>query len=160
MICILGCLNTKNGLIICKEMRSWLDTEHNVFEVHQEPPGKLFVYPAIKCAVDTAITMNEPVLYLHTKGAANPYPLHYKESMMASCVNYPKNAKPEDCQKIVRNMWKHEFTGQRLQRYIEEVNKEEPIIVCPFTGTEKYTWQNGFIINPLAAKELKKNISF
>ena len=156
MICILGCLDTKNGLIICKEMRSWLDTEHDVFEVHQEPPGKLFEYPAIKCAVNAAITVNEPVLYLHTKGAYNLIPTHYKVSMMAPCVNFPKEAKPEDCQRIVRNMWKHEFTGESLQQYIKEANVNEPRVVCPFTGPEKYTWQNGFIINPSAAKEIKK----
>lgn len=160
MICILGCLDTEEGLKICKEMREWLDKEHSVFVVHQTPPGNMFEYPAIKYAIDTAITLNEPVLYLHTKGAGNKIPLNYKTAMMSPNVNFPKEAKPEDCQKIVRLMWKKEFTGDRLKEYEKIVNTNLPTVVCPFTGKEKLTWQNGFIINPAAAKEIKKTFHF
>jgi hypothetical protein len=156
MICILGCLDNRNGLIICSEMLEWLEKEHTVLVVHQEPPGKAFEYPAIKMALETSIEKNEPVLYLHTKGAGNPIPTYYKERMMAKEVNYPKSAKPEDCQRVVRMMWKHEFTGKRLKDYLDAVNTSEPTVACPMTGKERLTWQNGWIINPAGAKELLK----
>ena len=94
MICILGCLDNKEGKEICSEMLKWLEKEHSVFVVHQAPPGKEFEYPAIKKVLDCAIQLNEPVLYLHTKGAGNPIPTYYKERMMAPEVNYPKEAAP------------------------------------------------------------------
>lgn len=156
MRCILGCLDTDTGLKICDEMLEWLKPCHDVKVIHQEPPGVKFEYPAIAEAIDLAITTNEPVLYLHTKGAANLIPGNYKVSMMADCVNYPATAVPEDCQKIVRNMWRQEFTTDRLKLYIERVIKNDCVVVCPFTGPEKYTWQNGFIISQSAAVELKK----
>lgn len=160
MVCILGCLDTEEGLKICKEMREWLDKEHSVFVVHQAPPGNKFEYPAIKCAIDTAITLNEPVLYLHTKGAANKIPLNYKTAMMSPDVKFPKEAKSEDCQKIVRLMWKEEFTGDRLLNYLNAVNTNSPVVACPLTGKEQLTWQNGWIINPSDAKELSKTFHF
>lgn len=160
MICILGCLDTEEGLKICEEMREWLDKEHSVFVVHQAPPVNKFEYPAIKCVIEAAITLNEPVLYLHTKGAGNKIPLNYKTAMMSPNVNFPKEAKPEDCQKIVRLMWKKEFTSDRLKEYEKIINTNLPTVVCPFTGKEKLTWQNGFIINPAAAKEIKKTFHF
>jgi hypothetical protein len=157
MICVFGCLDNKEGMSIYKEMMTWLNKEHEIIEIHQEPPGKEFEYPAIKCAIETSIKSNKPILYLHTKGAGNPIPSYYKERMMSDDVNYPSEAKPEDCQRIVRMMWKHEFTGERLKVYLNTVNKNEPIVACPLTGKEKLTWQNGWIINSLAAKELLKS---
>lgn len=156
MICILGCLDNEAGLSICKEMLEWIKKEHDVFVVHQAPPGIQFEYPAIKKVLDTAVLLNEPVLYLHTKGAGNPIPSCYKERMMAPTVNFPKEAKPEDCQKVVRMMWKKEFTGERLKEYLKAANTNEPVVVCPLTGKERLTWQNGWIINPAGAKELLK----
>ena len=79
---------------------------------------------------------------------------------MSPNVNFPKEAKPEDCQKIVRLMWKKEFTGDRLKEYEKIINTNLPTVVCQFTGKEKLTWQNGFIINPAAAKEIKKTFHF
>lgn len=160
MICILGCLDTEEGLKICEEMCEWLDKEHSVFVVHQAPPGNKFEYPAIKRVIDAAITLNEPVLYLHTKGAANKIPLNYKTAMMSPEVKFPKEAKPEDCQKIVRLMWKEEFTGKKLLNYLRVVDTDSPVVACPLTGKEKLTWQNGWIINPSAAKELSKTFHF
>lgn len=160
MICILGCLDTDEGKRICDEMEYWLKKEHDVFTVHQNPPGTLFEYPAIKTVIQTAITMDEPVLYLHTKGAGNPIPKDYQHRMMHRTINFPATAKPEDCQKIVRNMWKHEFTGERLKLYLEKVNTSEPIVCCPYTGKEKVTWQNGWVINPSAAKILKNQFTY
>ena len=156
MICILGCLDNEEGLKICQEMRSWLDKEHSVFVVHQAPPGSKFEYPAIKCALDTSIRLNEPVLYLHTKGSGNPIPSNYKNFMMHESVNFPKDAKPEDCQRVVRMMWAKEFTGEKLKKYLAVVNTDKPTVACPLTGKEKITWQNGWIINPACAKELLK----
>ena len=160
MVCILGCLDTDEGKRIREEMRTWLDKEYDVFEVHQAPPGVMFEYPAIEKAFKTSICLNEPVLYLHTKGAANPIPLNYKTAMMSPLVHFPANAKPEDCQKIVRLMWKNEFTGERLTKYLDVLKSDDPIVACPFTGREKLTWQNGFIINPAAAKEILKTYHF
>lgn len=156
MICILGCLDNKEGKEICAEMLEWLEKEHSVFVVHQTPPGKEFEYPAIKKVLDCAIQLNEPILYVHTKGAGNPIPPCYKERMMAPEVHYPKAAKPEDCQRVVRMMWKHEFTGERLKDYLTTVNTDIPTVACPMTGKERLTWQNGWIINPAGAKELLK----
>ena len=156
MICILGCLDNEAGLEICKEMRSWLDSEHSVFVVHQNPPGNKFEYPAIKCALETSVLLNEPVLYLHTKGAGNKVPRDYKNYMMSPKVNYPKDAKPEDCQRVVRMMWQKEFTGENLKKYLDALNTDKPTVACPLTGKEKITWQNGWIINSAGAKELLK----
>ena len=156
MICILGCLDNEAGLEICKEMRSWLDSEHSVFVVHQNPPGNKFEYPAIKCALETSVLLNEPVLYLHTKGAGNKVPRDYKNYMMSPKVSYPKDAKPEDCQRVVRMMWQKEFTGENLKKYLDVLNTVKPTVACPLTGKEKITWQNGWIINSAGAKELLK----
>jgi len=158
MICILGCLNTENGNKIKDEMCSWLNQEHNVFISYHD--GSKYEYPSILKVIHCSIELNEPVLYVHTKGAYNSVPLNYKTSMMAPDVNYPKEAKPEDCQKIVRNMWKHEFSGDRLKLYLDVVNTDKPVVACPLTGKEKITWQNGWIINPSAAKELLKTYHF
>ncbi len=155
MVCILGVLKNKDGLTIKEEMLSWLTKYYDVFCVEQEPPGLEFEYPAIKCVLNTAITLNEPVLYLHTKGSGNKIPTNYKEFMMHSSVNYPKTAKPEDCQRVVRLMWKKEFTENK-EKYINAVNTDKPVVACPFTGKDKMSWQNGWIINPAAAKELLK----
>ena len=62
MLCVLGVLKTSKGLQIKNEMLSWLNTKHNVFCVEQEPPGKLFEYPAIYYAIKLAIEMKERVL--------------------------------------------------------------------------------------------------
>ncbi len=160
MLAVLGVLKTEAGIEIKKEMLSWLEKEHDVLCIEQEPPGIEFEYPAIKAAIRLSIDMNEPVLYLHTKGAANKIPLNYKTAMMAATVNFPISAKPKDCQIIVRNMWKHEFTGERLKLYNDIVNTTVPTVACPLTGKEKLTWQNGFILNSFAAKELLKTFHF
>lgn len=157
MICVLGCLDSKSGLVICKEMLSWLKPEHDVLEIHQPMPGSLYEYPALNYVIRTAIDMNEPVLYLHTKGAGNPIPPKMTDYILNEKIKHPKEVKPGDCQKTVRNMWKHEFTGERLNDYLKVVNTNEPYVACPLTGKEKVTWQNGFIINPAAAKILKNS---
>lgn len=156
MICILGVLKTDDGLAIKDEMLTWLKDHFDVLCIEQEPPGKLFEYPAIKYAIKTAIEMNEPVLYIHTKGAGNKAaPGFIKEKMTKLCSNFPKEATGEDAQQVVRNMWKHEFT-ENLQAYLDAVNTKEPTVACPYSGKTKTTWFNGFIMNPAAANELSK----
>lgn len=152
-LCVFGCLLTDYGMQIKQEMLSWLSTEYKVFCVDQEPPGTLFEYPGIYYAAKLAIDANYPVLYVHTKGAANKIP-SYHTKMMSSKFNVPSHAKPEDCQRVIRNLWRHEFTGNRLYEYLRAVNVNTPMVACPYTGPSKTTWWNGFIINPLAAKIL------
>lgn len=152
MLAVLGVLKNETGLMIKKEMLSWMEKEHDVLCIEQEPPGILFEYPAIYTALKLSIEMEEPVLYLHTKGAGNKIPHNYKIAMMSSDIDYPKSAIPEDCQRIVRLMWKKEFSGERIKKYLDILNTQDPYIVCPFAGPNRVTWQNGWIINPAAAK--------
>ena len=156
MLAVLGVLKTAEGLRIKAEMLSWLEKEYDVFCCEQDPPGRLYEFPAISCALHLAVRMDEPVLYIHTKGAGNAVPLNYKDYMMHPTVRYPTEATPEDCQRVVRLMWQTEFTGSRLQKYIDVLQTNEPRVACPFSGKEKITWQNAWIINTSGAKELLK----
>lgn len=52
-------------------------------------------------------------------------------------------------------MWKYEFT-ENITSYMTAVDTHIPAVACPYTGTDKTTWQNGFVINPSAAKLLQK----
>ena len=156
-LAVLGVLLTDEGKRIKQEMLNWLNPEFNVMCIEQNPPGKLFEYPAIKYAAKLAIDLNEPVLYIHTKGAANKIPGYYKR-MMNKNFNVPPTAKPEDCQKVIRDLWKNEFTGERLKEYISKCNTNKPTVCCPYTGKQKWTWWNAWIINPSAAKILLKNL--
>lgn len=156
MLCVLGVLKTAEGLKIKKEMLDWLSKYHDVICVEQEPPGVLFEYPAIKKVIDLAIEKNEPVLYIHTKGAANKVvPGYEKHDMEKKCSKMPKNTDNSDSQVIFRKMWKKEFTDN-IQKYLDAVDTDKPTVSCPYTGKEKVTWKNAWVINPAAAKELKK----
>lgn len=160
-LCVFGCLLTEEGKKIKEEMLKWLNPNYNVLCIKQEPPGKLFEYPALKYAIKIAIELNQPVLYIHTKGAGNPvrgtapcaaYPVGYRA---IDCM--PANKKNEDWQGCVRNMWKHEFT-ENIEKYFEVVNTDEPVVACPYhSKTNKITWQNAFVMNPAAAKEVNKS---
>lgn len=156
-LCVLGVLLTKEGKKIKQEMLNWLNPEYNVMCIEQEPPGKQFEYPAIKYAAKLAVDINKPVLYIHTKGAANPIP-NWAVRMMNKDFNVPSTAKPEDCQKVIRNLWKNEFTGERVKEYFKKCNTNNPTVCCPYTGKEKWTWWNAWIINPTAAEFLLKNL--
>ena len=158
--CVFGCYLTEEGKRIKSEMLKWLNNEYAVFCVDQDPPGKLFEYPALKYAIQMAIDISAPVLYLHTKGAGNPvrgtapcaaYPVGYRA---IDCM--PTNRKNEDWQQCVRNMWKHEFTVNKMA-YFNAVMTNTPMVACPYhSKNNKITWQNGFVMNPLAAKEVLK----
>lgn len=158
MICIFGCLLNDEGKKIKQEMLAWLNKYHSVFCVDRIPPNTECEYPFILKVIDCCIKINEPVLYLHTKGAGNPVSKAWK-LLTDMKFPLPTNAKPEDCQKIVRNMWKYEFT-ENINSYLTTVNSEEPIVACPYTGDDKTTWQNGFVINSSAAKLLQKTFHF
>jgi len=132
MLCILGVLKTDKGLEIKKEMLNWLNNMHNVFCVEQDPPGILFEYPAIHYAIKVSIDMNEPVLYVHTKGAAN----------------YAWYQTP------VRQMWKNEFGTNRINLYLNAVDCDEPAVATPISKFNGSTVFNGFIMNTAAAKLL------
>ena len=124
MKCIFGILDNERGLKIANEMKKWLSTKYEIIECHHD--GSLFEYPAIKMASE----MNEPVLYIHTKGAGND----------------------NGCQPIIRNFWKRQFIDN-YDKYIIELNSHD--VVCPFSGKEKHTWYNGFMTNPKAFDSIR-----
>lgn len=124
-----GCLLTQDGIAIKEEMLAWLERYYHVFCVDQRPPGALFEYPAIFYAAQLSIDTQNPVLYIHTKGAANRNHLQSK----------------------VRNMWKREFSPPQLYKYLDAVNSKRPTVATPFASPEGSTWFNGYILNPSAA---------
>jgi hypothetical protein len=135
--CVLGVLKTEEGLRIKEEMLAWLESKYEVFVIEQEVPGKLYEWPALKFAADLSENSMEPVLYLHTKGAGNP----------------------REQQRWVRNFWRDEFVGH-IDQYFEAVDVLNPTVVAPIVSKKnRICWFNGFVINPLAAKELNKNIT-
>jgi len=133
--CVLGVLKTEAGLKIKEEMLSWLSPIYDVITVEVDPPNDIeFELPFIKKACEVSIESNEPVLYLHTKGAA-----------------MQNNAQP-----IVRNMWKHEF-GVNHETYFNMVNINEPCCASIIASAKnKICWYNGFVLNNLAAKQILK----
>lgn len=128
MIAVLGVLNTEYGAAAKAEMLSWLAPYYDVIVVEQEPPGRLYEYPAIQAACDIAVKEDSPVLYLHTKGAGNPSPV----------------------QKTIREMWWVQFTKNQ-EAYFKQVDTAEPRISTPIMGPNKETWFNAFYVNPAAA---------
>jgi hypothetical protein len=111
---------------------SWITRRYDCIAVNQEPPGRLFEYPALFIAQQTSISTGKPVLYLHTKGAANP-------------TNVYNQAR-------VRKLWRFEF-DEHYDEYMNIINSHSRIVACPFTGTKHYTtWMNGFIATAEAWK--------
>lgn len=154
MTCVLGCqIGTTDGNAIKKELLAWLTPLYNVITVDVGLECKN-EYPFIATAIMTCIKQLTPVLYLHTKGACNPISKAF-ELNKATGVHVPERATPYDNQRIVRAMWKHEFTTNR-QSYINAVSCNEPTIACPYTNSVKTTWHNGFMMNPHAAYLLTK----
>lgn len=126
--CVLGVLATDRGARIMDEMLVWLLPSYNVYVVIQEPPGKLFEWPAIRlCQYLLTNGFCDNVLYLHTKGAShdNPY------------------------QSMVRRMWKEEFIDHK-DEYMKLAESGEYDVLCPFTGYNKNTWFNGMLIKKTA----------
>lgn len=159
MLAILGCLMTEAGKQIKNEMLEKLN-EHTFFCVPQEPPGVLFEYPGILYTAQLSVDTNQPVLYIHTKGAGNPVPWYIFAKLPNRAIvdDMPNGANPSDWQSTVRKFWYHEYTGDRLKEYLSLLDSNTPCVVCPFTGKDKSTWQNAFIINPLAGREILEHL--
>lgn len=134
-LCVMGVLKTEKGLFIKDRISNYLNENFDILYIEQDPPGSLFEFPAIMSAIKLSIEMNEPVLYIHTKGAADPNNMWY--------------------QKPVKQMWELEFGTKKVFENYKKALVEEPRIVCPLRGPKKETWYNGFIINPSAARILK-----
>lgn len=134
--CILGVLASTNGISIQTEMLEWLSQSYNVISCKQTPPGALYEFPAIYLALLYSCHKNIPILYIHTKGAANP--------------SYYSGR-----QYKIRNMWKYEFLQQQ-ELYFDSVNTSLPRVACPYTNSNKATIFNGFVINTAASHELLK----
>ena len=116
-------------------MLSWLTETYNVICIYQEPPGKLYEYPALRAAQYFVSNSDkyEYCLYIHTKGAGNPNPI----------------------QQRIKNMWKVEFGSKKFQEYINAISdKDSPIVACPFAGPDRQTWYNGFFANKKAWNDL------
>lgn len=132
MLSVMGVLKTAKGLIIKERLTKYLKPRFDILYIEQEPPGKLYEYPAIKYALKLAIEMDEPVLYIHTKGASDPHHMWY--------------------QTPVKKLWEQEFGTKKVEDSYKKVCCAEPTIICPIAGTHNETWWNGMIINPSAAK--------
>lgn len=136
--CVLGVLKTDIGLKIKDEMLAWLNPVYDVTLVEVNPPNDIeFELPFIKKACEVAIKNNEPVLYLHTKGAA-----------------MPNNAQP-----LVREFWRRVFTDE-LDTYFKYVNTDSATCSAPIVNRDKATcWFNGYIMNVAAAKQILSILS-
>lgn len=131
--CVLGVYGSCRGLLIRDQMRTWLDKAYDVTEVQVEPPNDvLFEEPFLRKACEVALESGEPVLYLHTKGAAMYNPVQCR----------------------VRDFWKWTF-GEDGDRYFALADKEVPTCSSWF-GTEEdpCCWYNGFVMNVPAARAI------
>lgn len=137
MICVLGVLKTEEGLRIKDEMLQWLRPVHNVYAVEQEAPGSLYEFPAMALAIEMCHKTQAPVLYIHTKGAANQ----------------------NKVQEMVRTMWQGEFGNpEKMKEYLKLVECDEPRLACPLMGDASQTWFNAFVMNHAAATVLRETI--
>ena len=128
---------TEDGLAIKSQMLSWLNKYYKVFCVDQSPPGVLFEYPAIYYTCRMAVDANCPVLYIHTKGAANPNPVQH----------------------LVRDLWYKEYGTSNLMKYFNVVNTAIPTVASPLTSSNGITWFNSWIINSAAAKKILSRLT-
>ena len=131
-LCIFGVLENNNGLKIEEEMLKWLIPEYNVYIVYQKYPGKLFEYPALRFAQWIIKKKNKTfLLYLHSKGAF-----------------HPKRSK--NIQMIVRKLWKHEYSGNNKNKYINSILINKTDVSTMFSYYRKKTWFNGFFVSQKA----------
>ena len=124
--CVLGVLGNEEGMRIRDEMLGWICDMYDLITVTQAAPGLLYEYPAIRFAQWYSMEYEVPVLYLHTKGAANPVPI----------------------QCAVRNMWRDEFVVHYMW-YRDRAVSADAFVGCPLTDG-KSTWFNGWMANPAA----------
>ena len=132
MLAVMGVLKTQKGLLIKDRISRYLIPRFDILYIEQEPPGVLFEYPGIKYSLQLAIDMDEPVLYIHTKGASDPNHMWY--------------------QTPVKKLWEQEFGSKKVEISYQKVCCDQATIICPIAGTNNETWWNGMIINPAAAK--------
>lgn len=140
LLCVMGVLKTEKGLLIKDRISNYLKDRFDVLYIEQDPPGKLYEYPAIKYALQMSVDMNEPVLYIHTKGAADPCHAWYQTS--------------------VKKMWEKEFGTDKVFNVYKKINTNKPMIACPLIGKNNETWYNGKFINPAAAKIILETFHF
>ena len=134
MIAVLGVLQTDEGMRVREELLAWLRPLYEVIEVHQCAPGVRYEYPAIALACDMSYKLQEPVLYLHTKGAANVHPV----------------------QAEIRRMWKNELGNEQSRKKYLDLLTGGPKIATPIMSpVGKCTWFNAWIINKEAAEILR-----
>ena len=132
-LCVFGVLKTLEGIQIKNEMLKWLNDKYEVLCIEQEPPGVLFEYPGIKYAAKLSIELNEPVLYIHTKGAANP--------------------NKEWFQPLVRTIWQQFYSAYTDKIFDIANNTKEPLVQTLFTGDKRrICWFNTFVMNQSASK--------
>lgn len=127
--CVFGVADTERGRAIEKEMRAWLERKYNLIEIWHD--GSQYEYPAMKYMQDLCIKTGKPCLYIHTRGA---FKVHWTTLK-------------------TRKMWKQEY-GSKSAKYFNLVKSEQPTCACPFTGSKKYTWYNGFVVNAEAMKSI------
>ena len=123
--CVLGILDTPRGHEIAKGMLEWLRPIYNVYPVIHN--GQQFELPALQRARNLAFA-DEPVLYLHTRGAVNTYnttaPTH--------------------------RMWREEF-GHQWQKYYDILlQHSKPLVLSPFVDNNRTTRYNGIFANAAA----------
>lgn len=138
--CVMGVLRTEAGIHIKKRISQYLEPRFKVFYVEQDPPGVMFEYPALLYTLNMAIDLNAPVLYIHTKGAANPNNSWY--------------------QTPVKKLWAFEFGTDKVLSTYKRAMCNNPTVICPIAGPHKQTWWNGMIINPAAAQEIIPTFKF
>lgn len=123
--CILGCVSNDAGTKIASEMSKWLRKYYNVIQIWHD--GTKFEQPALQYIQAFCISSGQPALYIHTRGAFHRW----------------NTTQP------THRMWQHEF-GVCRDQYFRIVKTDRPTAVCPFTGSGKHTWYNGFVANAAA----------
>lgn len=128
-LCVFGILDTPTGREIAREMLAWLHIYYDVRQIRHD--GTLFEFPALLAAKRLSEETNEPVLYIHTRGAVNVWP-----------TTIP-----------TRKCWKEEF-GVQWEKYFKLAKTDEPLVLCPFVDYNNETRYNGFVANAAAWKEI------
>lgn len=125
---LLSILDNKLGNVIAEEIKSNM----NKFDIVEfKHNGKLYEYSGILKAAKLSLKLNEPVLYMHTKGAAN------QSSFQAA----------------VRQLW-YDYWNDDIM-FNTTFNKG---ITTIYLGPEGQTWFNSFVIYPDAAKQIVKEM--
>lgn len=147
-LCVLGAADCPRGIAIAEEMLEWIVPHFNVFVLKHD--GSTFEYAALKFLQNLIIsgTYNEPIFYLHTKGA-----YHVRRESEA-----------------VRRMWKAEFFN-RQALYLRAVDRPEATLATPYSGIISETnrrfaeeemvyptyfpYENGWCANAEAIRRMK-----